>query len=68
MMHLSHHGRRYILSREGSSWSSSFSQRQQDEFKAAGMPVPKLAGGSGGGGGGGILDALDAIAAVSDSR
>ncbi|GAB2738751.1 hypothetical protein [Sinomonas soli] len=67
MMHLTHHGRRFILNREGSSWSSSFSQRQQDELKAAGMPVPKLAGGSGGGGGGGILDALDAIAAVSDS-
>jgi hypothetical protein len=67
MMHLSHGGRRYILSREGSSWSSSFSQRQQDELKAAGMPVPKLAGGSGGGGGGGILDALDAIAALGDA-
>lgn len=66
MMHLFHQGRRYILSREGASWSSGFSQRQQDELKAAGMPVPRLAGGSGGGGGDGILDALDAIIAVSD--
>lgn len=67
MMHLSHGGRRYILSREGASWSSSFSRRQEEELKAAGMPVPKLAGGSGGGGGGGILDALDAISALTDT-
>ena len=67
MMHLFHEGRRYILNREGASWSSSFSRSQQDELKAAGMPVPKLAGGSGGGGGDGLLDVLDAIAALGDA-
>jgi hypothetical protein len=64
MMHLFHEGRRYILSREGASWSASFSRRQEEELKAAGMPVPKLAGGSSGCG---ILDVLDAIAALGDA-
>ncbi|WP_406831969.1 hypothetical protein ABEG17_03860 [Pedococcus sp. KACC 23699] len=67
LMHLSHGGRRLPLQRQGANWSPNFTTRQVEELKAAGMPVPGLAGGMGGGGGDGLLDAMTALGALGDA-
>lgn len=68
LMHLSHGGRRYPLQRQGANWSPNFTTRQVEQLKAAGMPVPGLAGGmSGGGGADGLVDALAGLAALGEA-
>jgi hypothetical protein len=68
LMHLTHSGRRYPLQRQGANWSPSFTSRQVEQLKAAGMPVPGLAGGmSGGGGADGLVDALAGLAALGEA-
>ena len=68
LMHLTHGGRRLALQRHGANWSPNFTTRQVEQLKAAGMPVPGLAGGmSGGGGGDGLLEALAGLAALGEA-
>jgi hypothetical protein len=67
LMHLGHAGRRLPLQRQGANWSPNFTTRQVEELKAAGMPVPGLAGGLSGGGGEGLLDAMAALGSLGDA-
>lgn len=67
LMHLSHDGRTHVLNRQGANWSPSFTSRQVAELKAAGMPVPGLAGGMSGGGGDELLNALAGLGALADA-
>ena len=67
LMHLTHAGRRLALQRQGANWSPNFTTRQVDQLRAAGMPVPGLAGGMTGGGGDGLLDAMAGLAALGEA-